>query len=219
MLDPDIHNLLAYTEARAEELGREHGLEYVAQQLGYSITLDDDSAVNHAARRIYLRGGQSPAAMKSDLAHELGHALAREGKPSWASVIHRRHASVPDMHAHQEALTDMQGDLLTMPPAVLNTVLGICGLSARAVWVLHQQQQVRLHEALRRVVYHDQNARIGGFVARRGRIVAAYSYRWRMPVWVGDEMPDPDDDFRGDGVSLFEVPGLSGTHVGLVVVE
>ena len=219
MLDSDIYNLLAYTDARAEELGREHGLEHVAGQLGYSIQLDDDSAVNHVARRIYLKKNQSPEGMKSDLGHELGHAFAREGKPSWAAIIQRRHASVPDLHAHQEVLADLQGDLLTMPPKVLQVVLNICGLNARAVWVLHQQQEVPLREALRRVVHHDENARIAGFIARRGVIVEAYSYRYRLPVWKGDPMPDPDYEFRGEGVSLFEVPGSAGTFVGLVVIE
>lgn len=219
MLDSDIHHLLAYTEARAEELGRDQGLEHVAEQLGYSIQLDEDSAVNHAARRIYLRRGQAPEALKSDLAHELAHALAKEGKPSWSAIIQRRHASVPDMHAHQEALTDLQGDLLTMPNTVVRVVLGICGLNAQAVWVLHQQQQVRLHEALRRLVHYDENARIGGFIAQKGRVAHAYSYRWHMPVWVGDKMPDPEDEFQGDGVSMFRVPGRPSTCVGMVVVE
>lgn len=219
MLDSDIADLLTYTDARAEELGREHGLEHVAARLGYTIEESDESAVNHQIKRIYLQSTLSPEGRNSDLAHELGHTLAVEGKPSWAAVIRRRHASVPNMHAHQEALTNLQGDLLTMPPKVVRTVLGIAGLNARAIWVLHQQQEVPLHEALRRIVYHDENARIGGFIARRGKIVAAYSYRWRMPVWVGHPMPDPEDDFRGDGVSLFEVPGLPGTFIGLVVVE
>lgn len=45
------------------------------------------------------------------------------------------------------------------------------------------------------------------------------SYRWHMPCWVGDRMPDPAGDFQGESVSLFQVPGRTKTFVGMVVVE
>lgn len=218
MLDADIHGLFEHTDKRLEELGP--SLEQVAAELGYTVEFDDESLVNHHSKRIYLQKGLESEGLRSDLGHELGHCLAREGEPkSWNEVIRRNHASVPDMQAHRETLTDHQGDRLTMPRNIVQTVINICGLNARAVWVLHQQQEVYLHEALRRLVHFNENARIGGFIARRGTITHAYSYRYRLPVWVGWPMPDPDDEFQGEGVSLFEVPALPNTYIGLVVIE
>ncbi|WP_255449280.1 hypothetical protein [Deinococcus arboris] len=40
-----------------------------------------------------------------------------------------------------------------------------------------------------------------------------------MPRWIGAPMPDPDDDFIGEGVSIFQVPGYSSMTIGLVVIE
>uniref|UniRef100_UPI0028698457 hypothetical protein n=1 Tax=Deinococcus sp. TaxID=47478 RepID=UPI0028698457 len=88
-----------------------------------------------------------------------------------------------------------------------------------AVWLLHQAAKVRPEIALRRLVMHNENARLGGFIARAGVIHHAETYRWRMPVWVGSPMPDPDYEFTGEGVSLFHVPGRRNTVIGLIVIE
>lgn len=217
MLDPDIYGLFEHTDKRTAELGPD--LQTIAAELGYAVRMDDESLVNHRTKCIHLDKSLPTAGLTSDLAHELGHTLAREGEPSWDQKIRHRHASVPDIHAHRECLTDHQGDRLSMPREVVKAIIERCGLNAMSVWVLHQQQEVYLHEALRRIVHFNENARMGGFIARRGRIIHAESFQWWMPVWTGHPMPNPQGEFQGDGVSLFAVPGLPHTFIGLIVIE
>lgn len=216
MLDGDIHALLAYTASRHAETDWNTDIDTLPGQFGCTLTDADASRLNGSA--VYVKRGQIQAARRSDIAHELAHKLARENGPCYEDIIRHRHRSVPHMAAHLERLTEHQQDVLLMPDETVRTVLGIAGVNARAVWILHQTAEVYVHEALRRTVHWDENGQMGGFIARKGRITHAYSYRWHMPCWIGDDVPDEYDGFDGECVSLFDVPGVAGLQIGLVVL-
>lgn len=219
--DPDIFNLLAYQGARHAETGFNTDMDTLPGELDCAVMEADASRLN--GTDLHVKRNLTPLARREDIAHELAHKIMREKTdprlPSYEDVIRYRHASVSDIHAHIEAIVTTGQNALLMPDNVVKAIINICGLNARAVWVLHQQQEVYLHHALRRIVEFNENARIGGFIAKRGRITHAYSYRYRMPVWVSFPMPNPDDDFHGEGVSLFQVPGLPEVFIGLIVIE
>ncbi|MBZ9712230.1 ImmA/IrrE family metallo-endopeptidase [Deinococcus multiflagellatus] len=221
MIDPDVYNLFAYQKARHDEVENETDMEKLPERLGCTLVEADQSRL--VGTEIHVKRKQHPLRRRSDIAHELSHKLARErGKPEYPTyeeVIQHRHSSVPNIRAHVESIITVGQDALLIPDGTVQEAIELHGLTAQMVWVLHQEQKVLLHEALRRVVHHNQNARLGGFVAIKGKIRYAYSFRWHMPCWIGDPMPDPDDDFQGEGVSLFEVPGYPSMTVGLVVIE
>ncbi|MFC4426288.1 hypothetical protein [Deinococcus navajonensis] len=221
MIDPDIFNFLAYQKARHSEAKHETDMEKLPELLDATLVEADESRL--VGTEVHVRRGLSPLARRSDIAHELTHKLAQErasaDAPSYEEVIAYRHASVPNPTAHFERIIEVGQDSLLIPDTVLGDVLARYGLTAQAVWVLHQKEKVQLHEALRRVVHCNENARLGGFIAIRGVIRHAYSFRWHMPVWVGDPVPDPEDEFQGEGVSFFPVPGYPGRVIGLVVIE
>lgn len=168
--DPDIYNLLAHQKARHAETDYNTDMETLPAELGCTVVDDDTSRL--VGTTICVKRNLSPVARREDIAHELAHKIMREKAdprlPSYEDVLRYRHASVPNVHAHIEAVTTCNQNALLMPDDVVKTVIGICGLNARAVWVLHQQQEVYLHQALRRVVEHNENARMGGFIARKG---------------------------------------------------
>ncbi|EYB69096.1 hypothetical protein DEIPH_ctg011orf0064 [Deinococcus phoenicis] len=193
----------------------------LADGLGYELAPHERSFFDPLTSTAYIRRTRDSWQANSDAGHELAHALALEaapGHPSYRDVMRHYHAQAPDLLAHEERLTDHAGDLLTMPSELVQVTLNICGRNAMAVWVLHQAAQVPLHEALRRVVHFDFDGRAGGFIGQGGRIIHANSYRYRLPPWVGDPVPD-EDEFQGPGVSLFQVPGRRNTVIGLVVIE
>ncbi|GAA5514807.1 hypothetical protein Dcar01_03568 [Deinococcus carri] len=219
--DPDAYDLFAYQKARHEEVGGTTDMEELPTLLGCTVIEADASRLIgtdlHVQRRLIYAG------RRSHIAHEVSHKLAQERDtahdPNYEEVIRHRHAQAPDVDAHLEALITTGQDGLLMPDKVVQTIINICGLNAMVVWILHQQETVYLHEALRRIVQHNENARIGGFIGVNGIIRHAYSYRWRMPCWIGHPVPDPDDEFQGEGVSLFQVPGRRNTVIGLIVIE
>ncbi|EYB67056.1 hypothetical protein DEIPH_ctg052orf0054 [Deinococcus phoenicis] len=221
MIDDVIHSLLRYTEARGTEAAPSADMPALADGLGYTLAPHERSFFDPLTGTAYIKRTRDPLQYNSDAGHELAHALALEaapGSPSYRDVVRRYHAQVPDLLAHEERLTDHAGDVLTMPPDLVRVTLDICGVNAIAVWVLHQAAQVRLHEALRRVVHFNLDGRAGGFIGYGGRITHASSYRYRLPPWVGDPVPD-EDEFQGEGVSLFQVPGRRNTVIGLIVIE
>lgn len=216
MMDGDIHAYFTHQKERHEEAKFETDMDVLPGLLGCRVIEADASRL--IGTDIHVRRRASILARRSSIAHELAHKLALEDDPCYEDVIRHRHRSVPHMDAHLECLTEHGQDALLMPDKTVQTVLEIGGLNARAVWLLHQTAEVYVHEALRRLVHFDENAQIGGFVAHRGRIIHAYSYRWRMPCWIGHPVPDAHDGFEGDGVSLFDVPGRAGLQIGLVVI-
>lgn len=214
-LDPDVYNLLRYQQARHAEADYEQDMDTLAAEFGCVVIPADASRL--IGTDLHIQRGLQSEARRSALAHELSHKLAQERDsaeaPSYEEVILHRHSSVPDMATHLERLAEHGQDLLTMPDHIVQTVLDVCGLEARAVWVLHQQQQVYLHEALRRIVHFDESARVAGFVAVNGTIHHAYSYGYYLPAWIGDPAP-----MRGEGLTVFNVPGRPSVTVGLVTV-
>lgn len=214
-LDPDVYNLLRYQQARHAEAEYVDDMDELAAHFGCAVIPADASRL--IGTDLHIQRGLKFEARRSALAHELSHKLTQERDdehaPSYEEVILHRHSSVPDMPAHLERLAEHGQDLLTMPDHIVQTVLNLCGTEARAVWVLHQQQRVYLHEALRRIVHFDESARIAGFIAMNGVIHHAYSYGYYLPAWVGDRAP-----IRGEGLTVFPVPGRPSMTVGLVTV-
>ncbi|WP_146202700.1 hypothetical protein [Deinococcus irradiatisoli] len=213
-------DLFAYQHARLEDVGSTNDMEALPALLGYTLVEGRESRL--VGREIHVKTKQPLPGRHSDIAHEASHALAQERDDPDAlhfeEIIRHRHAHTPNVEAQVEALIKTGQDRIRMPTDVVKAVINICGLKAMAVWVLHQQEKVYLHEALRRIVELDENARMGGFIAWNGTITHAYSYRYHMPCWINDPIPDVDD-YENSGLTIFTVPGSPSTVIGLVVID
>lgn len=220
MIDPDIHNLLRYTEARVAQVGHHPEMPELAARLGYTCEPGAMSRLERSGRVIY-QADLSESERRADIAHELGHGLMREGQyTNFEEVLRHRHASAPDIDQHIEIMADLQGDLLLMPGEDVASVLAISGYNARAVWVLHQHMRVRLREALRRIVLYDFDRRCAGFVVQGRRITEATSHRCYLPFWRGSRLAEGVlEEFENAGGSLMPVPGYPSQVIGLIVVE
>ena len=214
-------DLFAYQYSRLEDAGATSDMETLPALLG--CTLHEARASRLIGREIHVKTKQSLRGRFSDIAHEGSHALSQEHShadaPSYEEIIRHQHAHAPNVEAQLEAVITTGQDRIRMPLHVVNGALSICGLNAMVVWILHQQEEVFLHEALRRIVELDENARRGGFIAQNGKITHAYSYRWRMPCWVDDPVPDVNTESENNGLTIFIVPGLPSICIGLVVID
>lgn len=213
MIDPDIHAMFEYHRARHADEDFELNMEALAHRFGLAARSGESSHLGPDGT-VNLRRGLSARERRSHLAHELSHHLSREGRPSYEQVIRHRHASAPDLPAHLEALADHGGDLLTMPDAVVRAVVKVCGVSAVAVWTLHQMCEVPLAEALRRLVHADPDCRRGGYISIGGVVQSASVWRYQLPFWVGDRVPE----MNSPNVSRCSVPGRRAAEIGLILV-
>ncbi|WP_339098254.1 hypothetical protein WDJ50_18480 (plasmid) [Deinococcus sp. VB142] len=151
---------------------------------------------------------------RADAAHEIVHQLSDLGQ--YTEAIHYHHASVPDMHAHIEALTDHGADLLLMPTLLVREVIGEYGDTARAVWELSQAADVSPELALRRMAFLTLDQRRAGFLAT-GSYITYSSANCYSPFWPGGRLPEPH--IALEGVSLFRLPSRRNQTIGFLACE
>lgn len=154
---------------------------------------------------------------RADTAHEIVHALSDLG--NFTKRFRKEHASAPDLDGHLELLTDHGADRLLMPDALVAEVIGQCGATAQAVWVLSTFAAVQPWRALRRVVYwrHDSLGGCSGFIAS-GSIIRHVETTDYAPFWFGERLPEPHIVF-GENLTLFKQPDRPSRLIGLLTYE
>ena len=219
-MDSLVADLLDFHSARHAELNYNPDMPTLARTIGTGYRMADSSFMT-PERIVNVNAYAGRTQQRIETAHENSHALTAEEDiegNSYVKAVRYFHASVPDLEDHLELLADHGGDRFLMPDALVEEILRICGHTARAVWELSRFADVTIKEALRRIVYFKEDGRCGGFFSCGKFIQEAQSYRYSLPFWLGQRIPEPHILIKHQ-ITTFEIPNHERQLIGLVVVD